>query len=448
MTETTLPAHVLAELRAPAVDPSRVANLIRIHLDALLQSRGATAHRFAQVPELIATIRKTLNLRSRSSLYFARPEDPVSLRVEHVLLRAELQFAAHAGGDAQPDDVLCRYRTFVDRHAGVLFDSLFEWMGARIEDDLFLAQLLHFNRFRFEEVRGALARDHDMYESILRAIKDFDLEDRFTRDSLYARLTGTLGQALGFLACLETEGTRASALFSSASDFLRRDLAHVQKSTPFWIQGVNYLSTLEWCRGDLNAAVRWLAEALDLGPRLMPEHVLRLAGADALVSPHHPQYAWVFLNQLRICGLGLARGELSLRGETFNAAIESCLDRGALAYPQSLVLKWLIVIGSLAGCLTDTHLDRSLELLQPKQGQPILELMRAVDLTVLALAWPDVEVRTQLLGEVNRIAGGLANEGHYTDFLRSHPRTMVLRDGEAARCGVYEAAVSLPYYYA
>jgi len=440
MPAPTLPSHLIAVLDADPPDPVRAPRLVQLHLEGLLGSRGAASGEFDDVCATIATI--------RSRLPKERPEDAAALRVEHALRRAELQLAAHGVSGHDTDESLERYRTFMDENAGRLFDSLFAWLESRVEDDLYVAQLLHFNSFRFAEVQATLDEDLEMVERVLHAIKDYDLDDRQTRDAQYARLLGTCGQAYGFLASLESDGGEASALFDRAAELLRRDVGCLGRGTPLWIQGASFLSALEWRRGDLNAAIRWLSESLLRPAPLGRSQLGKLAGADGLIPASHPQFVWLWLNQLRACALGLHIGALSLDHDILAAAWKLCRGWDRVTYPKSLAVKWLLVLDALSECSADENHAWAVDALSGARSAPVLELMRAVELSLLARLTQSGRSGGDLAVAACRVLDKLAGAGRYQHFIGGSRWACSLSGGTLSALSPWEIATALPYYYA
>lgn len=438
---STLSNHILNQIESHTADPIHLAQLVRLHLEALLQSRGALSSGFDDASGFISEVRRLMSLRGK--------EDVATVRVEHALLRAEVQLAAHASVGKDGDDVVDRYRTFTEDNAGELFDSFFGWVEARIEDDLYIAQHNHFNTLRFDAVRQWLEQDLSMHRAALKVIKDHDLDDRFTRDSLYARLTGTLGQALGFLADLEDNPRRAQRLRGQAADLLLRDLSCLHRGTAHWLQGVNFLTSLYWRGQDLAAATRWFSEGLGRGRPLEVSDVVRITGPDSLVPQTHPQYFWLLVNQLRICCLGLRLHEVSVPAEQVGAALAMTINWDHADYPRNLALKWALVLADLAGgSIQQELLSKAHALLAPTRAEPILELMRAVELSLLAAVTLESGDARLWTDEAQGIIVGLSPLRGFDRFVNQSPWAHALTSGRRLETHTYDVATALPYYYA
>lgn len=439
--ELIIPNHILNELIAETPNPARLAKLIALHLEFLIDSRGTSVPRIGEAPLFIAAIRKHI-----SQLEEIKHE---WLRIEHELLRAEIQLSAHGIIlDETHKDVLARYSIFSKKHAEVLHNSLFSWVSCKIEDDLYIAQEEMFNTFRFEEVAALLAKDISMYQQIIGVIKNFDLEDFFNKDILYAKLSGTLGQAFGFLACIAKSSEQKDRFYKQAADYLSKDIQCLQRGDKDWIQGVNFLSTLEWRKGNFEAALRWLMEALLLTQHPGVEDLSRISGANALVRDSHSQYLWILLNQVRILALAVKREKIKIDSETAVGWLDDFLEWPDAIYPRNLIIKWLLVIADSSGSIPSKILTRAQVLLLPDRKIPVLELMRAVEICLLSDLEIDSAVSEEMKQTAKFILANLLSGGNFEAFLSNSSWAVSLLSNHAFKMNDYETAMALPYYFA
>jgi hypothetical protein len=436
-----IPEDIHAGLRARPAPATRLARRVRLHLESLIESRGSERPRIAEAPGFIAALREEIARCGRSDLAL--------LRIEHVLLRAELQLCAHEElPEEEAAEVLARYREFTGRHAGELFDSLFEGVEARIEDDLYLAQIEHFNRLDFAGLRAFLEPDRVTYEGVIAAIKNHDLEDLQTKDTLFAKLLGTIGQASAFLACLEGDPAKAAALFEEAASFLRRDLQSLPRGTEAWVHGANLLCTLEWRRDRVPEATRWLAESLLLDGPIAAERVAAIGGAESLVSPSNPQREWILLNQLRLLARCIEKGALGPQAHAIEAALDAALALPEARYPRNLLLKWLLLLEDRVGPLGADRLDRAHALLSPPRTGTVDEAMRAIDLALLGRLASDAARSRDWLREASATLESLEAQEPGRSFLSRIPLARQLREGAGREIDPVRIAMALPYYFA
>lgn len=436
-----IPGHIRKELHAGVPNPSRLARLVAAHLDFLIDSRGAAEPRIAEAPAFIAAVReKMAPLKDRKHAW---------LRVEHVLLKTELQLSSHGiMCETSSGEIRARYSAFSEKHAESLYNSLFGWIESRIEDDLYIAQMELFNNFRFSDVFASLQKDRAMYLRIVEVIKNFDLEDHFTRDRFYASLSGTLGQACAFLAGLADDTDDAGQLYRQAANYLSEDIQCLQRGSYEWVQGVNFLATLEWRRGNIAAALRWLAESLLSPGPLHLADLVRMDGPDALVPPSDPQHGWILLNQVRILSLAVRRGDVKIPAETAARWLAAFLKWPDAAYPRNLVIKWLAVLAGDSGAISADLCRRAVALLAPERSIPVLELMRAVELSLVAKLAPQTATADEIKDLAKSILEKLSLDRNFETFLSTNQWAAGLLAGESTTMTAYDIATALPYYYA
>ena len=430
-----IPPHIVEALETVPLRPELIRILVEVHLDTLIRSRGAARDVLSEAPRFIDAFRSELARRAF---------DPTqSARLEHAIGKAELRLAAHAiGRDHEAMATAERYRDFVSRNAGILFDSLFEWIQTLVEDDLYIAQCFHFNTLDFASVEAFLRRDLDLYEDVVRVIKQHDLDDVHTRDSLLAQMKGTLGQALAFRACMESRRETKQELFEEASGLLVQDVGMLHAGTDLWVQGVNYIVSLEWGAGRLERALRWFSESVGK-PRLTERDIAVLDGANAPVLCSNAQYRWLLLNQLRLCALGQRQGVVEVSNEQLLGLLEKFSAEGSADYPNNLILKWLLFL--LGDAATQSALRRCGELLAAPRDAVVLELMRAVELSLLA--GKGHQDSGDLLDAAACILEEVREFGRFVELLDSSPWAAAVRKRSLEELAPYEIATALPYYY-
>jgi hypothetical protein len=237
----------------------------------------------------------------------------------------------------------------------------------------------------------------------------------------------------------------AAELLGKAVSLLVEDIGMLHRGTDLWIQGVNYLVTLHWCAGAFDLALRWFSESLQRKRALAAPDLVPLTGAEAAVPPEHPQHRWLFLNQLRLCALGHRQGQLSPDAEALQAALGRYCGLSRPSYPDNLAIKWLLVLAGPDGVATDAIWQRVRELLAMPRGAPILELMRAVELSLLAALRP--AGRAEQLAAAQGILAETASFGRFGEFLAVSTWANAVRQGLIHQWHPYDIATALPYYY-
>jgi len=434
----SIPPHIREVMEALPYSVNSLCILLQVHLDGLMQSRSTEISRVGQVPGCIAGMRDWLNREPSNEL--------VRVRVEHILLKAELSLASHAisSHGLDPTPVVQAYNSFVRQNEAVLHDTLFGWIDSMLQDDLVISQTIRFNTMDFASVVSALDSHTRMYQSVLHAIKDYDLPDLHSRDTRLAELRGTLGQAKAFLACFSPTSDSAKVYFDEAFRLLMEDIGLLHKGTDSWLKGLNYLVALEWRRGSFERALRWFSESLQAESPLPAERLGQLIGPDSLVDVKHSQHKWLLLNQLRLCALGQRLGRLKVSA----AQVEDSLSHGfGLNYPDNMIVKWLLVIAGNDMRMPDSFIkDLCQSLAQPRKA-PILELMRAVELSLVSTI-SEAHTAGNLLAMARLILKNNAAYGRFGDFLKTSAWVDAVNVGSVSGMERYDIATALPYYYA
>lgn len=256
-------------------------------------------------------------------------------RVQAVVQSYRIKLTGHRG-DTDLVSVN-RHIEFLDSKGPEVFGSRYLSAQERVEALLSAVQPAAFNRFRFEDVEDYLLDEHKRYLTTF--------PDRHTgTDETLARLEGTIGQMFGFLCDYPGQ----EGYYEDALRHLKSDVACCEKNSPFWTQGMGYLTTLFFKQGDFeNAADSFLSETGRNG--VNPANILDLAQTAAFDCDRNDFF---LLHRLYLSALALKMG-MPVSGE--NRLREKILSSPSPdLYPRFQSLKWLGVIFAMKGEIQKT----------------------------------------------------------------------------------------------
>jgi hypothetical protein len=223
-------------------------------------------------------------------------------KIEVLSARSRIIISCHKG-EVELADVQ-RYLDFLDKHGAEIFDSMYNAAQERLETVLFMVQTAAFNIFRFEEVEDYLSKEIERYDRMFPLQENPGTEARI--DETRARLEGTIGQMYGFL-CDYPEG---EIYHDEAEQHLKNDVNHCVTGSPFWVQGMGYLTSFYFKRGDLEkTAESFILETRS--PKSSRKKLFDLSEPDAFSSQ---KSGFFLLHRLYICVLGLKQN-LDITGE-------------------------------------------------------------------------------------------------------------------------------------
>jgi len=154
-----------------------------------------------------------------------------------------IKILSHKGSkNLKPFSDYCR---FLDLHGPEAFGNMYMVAQEKIETILTIVQPAAFNIFKFERVEEYLFKEIERYNFIFP-----DVENRI--DEIRARLEGTIGQMYGFLS----DYPGKESLFDKALLHLQRDVNLCKKNSPFWKQGMGYLTSLFFRKKMLDKAIQ------------------------------------------------------------------------------------------------------------------------------------------------------------------------------------------------
>ena len=222
------------------------------------------------------------------------------------------------------------YLDLLDRHGAEIFNSMYTAAQERLETVLFMVQSAAFNLFRFEAVEDHLSREIERYDLMFPLQTD-------PIDETRARLEGTIGQMYGFL-CDYPEG---GVYHDDAEEYLNRDVMHCKKNSPFWVQGMGYLTSFYFKREDLDKTTQSFIEETR-SAKSSRKHLFDLSEMECFNSRKN---SFFLLHRLYVCVLGLRQNKEITGEEVLKTQL---LDENPqLRYPVFLTMKWLGVVHAL-----------------------------------------------------------------------------------------------------
>ncbi len=252
--------------------------------------------------------------------------------VQAVVKSYRIRLTGHRG-DIQMGTVN-GYLEFLDQRGPDVLGSRYLTAQERVEAVLTAVQPAAFNRFKFEDVENYLLDEYRRY------LATFP-ESHSGVDETLARLEGTIGQMFGFLCDFPGQG----GYFDEALRHLKSDISRCRKNSPFWRQGMGYLTTLLFKQNDFeHAANYFLQETSHEGTP--PPLILDLAQTAAF---NCEQDDFFQLHRLYLCALALKKG-MKVSGEDRIKEKLMVLESPD-GYPRFQSLKWLGVIFALKGDL-------------------------------------------------------------------------------------------------
>lgn len=266
-----------------------------------------------------------------------------------------VHWEAHSGkAYRNPDDsYTTRYDNFFTSKGTNLFSSLLARLERKLETKLIAVQTLFFNSFFFEELCSFLEEDIIAYED---AFKEYHKKEPV--DDLYARLCGTYGQALAFVASMYDDQKK----FETAKHYLQRDIEFVPPYSIYYQQGLSFLASLYWCMGNIEEMRTAIARELNC--HVSDEAIMQ---ALKILDIQKGSHIFIYLDWIRYV-------ELCMRKQTRlqEGKILSIIDTAVNAigeqkskYPHNLFIKWAAVLHHRAG-----NSSRALKIL----GEPEIPL--------------------------------------------------------------------------
>ena len=251
-----------------------------------------------------------------------------SIGIRTLTARSRIRISCHRGETDLKD--VQNYLGLLETRGGEIFGSMYGAAQERLETVLIMVQAAAFNTFRFEEVENILSEEMKRY-SLLFPVRNGII------DEARARLEGTLGQMYAFL-CDYPDG---EVYHKEAETYLKQSIAHCADNSPFWVQGMGYLTTLYFKRGKFEKAVEnFLKETSSKTGR--EKDIFILSKTDDFQSGKGDFF---LLHRLYLSVLGLKNG-IEVIGEQMLG--EKLLDKKAV-YPRFLSMKWLGVIHAMKG---------------------------------------------------------------------------------------------------
>jgi len=154
----------------------------------------------------------------------------------------EVKILSHKGStDLEPVN---NYLEFLEQYGQQIYGNMYLVAHERIEAILNYVQPAAFNKLKFEKVSQYVSEEIEKYD---RVFPDMDGKVDETR----ARLEGTIGQMFAFLS--DYPGNED--LFQKAETYLKRDVKHCIQHSPFWDQGMGYLTSLYFRKKMLNETI-------------------------------------------------------------------------------------------------------------------------------------------------------------------------------------------------
>jgi len=226
-----------------------------------------------------------------------------------------------------------KYLDLLEKHGPEIFNGMYNVAQERLETILFMVQSAAFNIFKFEDVEKYLTREIETYDKI------FPLQDDDMIDETRARLEGTIGQMYAFL-CDYPEG---DAYHDDAELYLKMDIVHCAPHSPFWLQGMGYLTSFYFKRNDLEKTINsFMVETRS--KECNTKDIFDLSKIDYL---NFQQSSFSLLHRLYTCALALRQNMDIIGEETLKSQLLD--EKTKIEYPTFLIMKWLGVIYALKG---------------------------------------------------------------------------------------------------
>ena len=243
--------ELLVEIIADESDCNELVSALDANFRTLFATRGenkdnlATARHYCEI--LLATADK-----------IAKKSDPHYLRLKEVLLRNQINIANHQGETdprGQGDkDLIDQYHVFFKKNQEKLYATIGERIHHLIETDLHAVQICHFNNYQVAEVESLIQPHYVSYRKLYG-----ELLDQGEKDSLMAKLCGTLGQANAFLYAITGKAEHCN----TARAQLAEDIRQLEPHSRDWEKGMHYRIHLELCVHQLDKAVNLIREWAD-----------------------------------------------------------------------------------------------------------------------------------------------------------------------------------------
>tara|TARA_B100000614_G_C14541725_1_gene490539 strand:- start:792 stop:2255 length:1464 start_codon:yes stop_codon:yes gene_type:complete len=251
-----------------------------------------------------------------------------NIGIRTLATRCRIRISCHRGETDLKD--FQNYLDLLETRGGEIFGSMYGAAQERLETVLIMVQAAAFNTFRFKEVENILSEEMKRYR-ILFPVRNGII------DEARARLEGTIGQMYAFL-CDYPDG---EIYYKEAEAYLKHSIAHCANNSPFWVQGMGYLTTLYFKRSKFEKAViNFLKETNSKNSR--ENKIFDLSKTDNFQAN---KGEFFFLHRLYLSALGLKNG-IKVSGEQMLG--EKLLDKKA-EYPRFLSMKWLGVIHAMKG---------------------------------------------------------------------------------------------------
>lgn len=258
--------------------------------------------------------------------------DNDELSLTAALNLAEIKIRSHRG--SINTGLIGDHINFLKQHHQKIFARRLDYLQHLVDAVLIGVQVNCFNQLDFTAIEEYIEPVSDVYKAVMAACPVTDGPDENS-----AKLLGTVGQMHGFLYALNQN----EHSFLTAETALKGDVAACLPGSKDWEQGMGYLTTLYWYKGDLDRAVASFLEE-SRSTDHPQEQVFNLHEDELFGGFRKP---FLLLHRLYLGALAQRRGGKLAGIAEFHGQIMKNLD--LTAYPNTLSAKWLAVMLMNAG---------------------------------------------------------------------------------------------------
>jgi len=315
--------ETFSEIIADRNDKEYFFTTLKNHLDLILIENSS---RYRNLDEAESLIKLCQEYGGSDSSQM----DPEELKLKAVFNLHKIRIASHRGKISLQEIV--NHFNFLKGYHEKIFKNRLEYLQYKIDSILIMVQVAAFNTLQFDTVSQHLQPIVDEYDKRFGDLA----ESGVFLDENRAKLKGTIGQMYAF----QYDLTKNQKLYFSAEQSLREDVNACLEKSNAWKQGMGYLTTLYWHKGELKKATdQFLAES---GFPDAEKEIFDLSKEELFGSIE--QRPFIFLHRLYLCALAQERKEVEVCG------IDQCKHHLLLQcdrlnrYPEFLSIKWLAVL--------------------------------------------------------------------------------------------------------
>jgi hypothetical protein len=401
-------------------------------------------------PGGISDMERMVEIVEKSGICMLGEQTPIKLKKEVLWGRVQL----HAHGAAYREKIghesvkatVREFRELLSNNAVSLYGNMFQELIDRIEYDLILVQNECFNWFNFEDVIDYLDDDYALISDCVKVISRND--EKNLKDDFLARINGTIGQAYAFMSDKPgLDNSERNRLLKDSEDFLMQDLFLLREENSLYQQGLNYLVSLYWISEKIDRAAAVMIGGI-CSDLVVNEDDLKSfdVGSPSKKNDSKRSY-FILLNQLRIlASLARERGWYCKVDQLCGLYNEI---EARHEYPYNLVKKWISFL--LAERKEYAIPIKMLsELIEEERTSPILELMRAVEASLLvkiASDAGDAVAGNIALDYMKKAIKNIDGNESIMTFIKASPWYEKASRGNMDGIGYWDIVCALPYYY-